>query len=271
MVFLQRRRPRYGAVGRRENRCMRLAAPSAKTMARFIFCYRSTAGLFQLFVGARCDTLTLAEREDISRGIASGSSIREIARGSAASRVDGEPGGGPPRRASTYRASEADHQAWKLALRPKACLLAMHSKLRTIVASKLILNWSPEQISGWLKRRYPEQREHARVPRNHLPQLIHPGSRGAEKRADSAPAVQAAIRRSVHARAGGNHTVRSSMPSPSGRGLQKSKIAPFPVIGRAICSAAPATVTSQPWWNDIHALSCWSKCPAKTRRPSSPR
>jgi hypothetical protein len=55
MVFLQCRRPRYGAVERRENRCMRSAVPSAKTMARFISCYRSTAGLFQLFVAARSE------------------------------------------------------------------------------------------------------------------------------------------------------------------------------------------------------------------------
>src|ERR1700683_1220450 len=53
-----------------------------------------------------------------------------------------------------YRASGADHQAWKSALRPRPCLLAIHRKLRTIVANKLILNWSPEQISGWLKKRY---------------------------------------------------------------------------------------------------------------------
>src|ERR1700757_742456 len=100
-------------------------------------------------------TLTLAEREGISRGIASGSSIREIARGlqRAASTVSREVArhGGRP----LYRASEADHQAWKLALRPRPCLFAIHRKLRTIVASKLILDWSPEQISGWLKIRYP--------------------------------------------------------------------------------------------------------------------
>jgi IS30 family transposase len=100
-------------------------------------------------------SLTLAEREDISRGIASGLSIREIARGlqRAASTVSREVArhGGRP----AYRASEADHQTWKAALRPKACLLARHRKLRLIVASKLILDWSPEQISGWLKRRYP--------------------------------------------------------------------------------------------------------------------
>ena len=88
-------------------------------------------------------TLTLAEREDISRGIACGSSIREIARGlqRAASTVSREVvrNGGRP----LYRANEADRQAWKSALRPKVCLLANHETLRTIVASKLILDWSP--------------------------------------------------------------------------------------------------------------------------------
>src|ERR1700693_3394311 len=101
-------------------------------------------------------TLTLAEREDISRGIASGSSIREIAKGleravSTVSREVARHGGRP-----LYRANEADQQAWESALRPKLCLLAVHVKLQEIVASKLILDWSPEQISGWLKRRYPE-------------------------------------------------------------------------------------------------------------------
>src|ERR1700743_1355672 len=86
-------------------------------------------------------TLTLAEREDISRGIASGLSIREIARGlqravSTVSREVARHGGRP-----LCRASEADHQAWKSAQRPKACLLAKHRKLRMIVASKLIQDW----------------------------------------------------------------------------------------------------------------------------------
>src|SRR5580658_5202948 len=84
--------------------------------------------------------LTLTEREEISRGIASGTSIREIARGleRAASTVSREVArhGGRP----LYRASEADLRAWKSALRPKACLLANHRKLRLMVASKLILN-----------------------------------------------------------------------------------------------------------------------------------
>ena len=99
--------------------------------------------------------LTLAEREDISRGIASGSSIREIARGlsratSTVSREIARHGGRP-----AYRAHDADGQVWRSALRPKRCRLATNRKLRDIVASKLILDWSPEQISGWLKIHYP--------------------------------------------------------------------------------------------------------------------
>jgi len=101
-------------------------------------------------------TLTLTEREDISRGIASGCSMREIAKGlrravSTVSREVARHGGRP-----LYRASAADQQAWESALRPKLCLLAMHSKLQEIVASKLVLDWSPQQISGWLKTEYPE-------------------------------------------------------------------------------------------------------------------
>src|ERR1700675_2738314 len=100
--------------------------------------------------------LTLAEREDISRGLASGSSFREIARhlDRAASTVSREVSrhGGLP----VYRAHEADEHAWDSALRPKLCLLALHARLRQLVASKLILDWSPEQISGWLKTEYPD-------------------------------------------------------------------------------------------------------------------
>ena len=99
--------------------------------------------------------LTLAEREDISRGIASDSSIREIARllkrsASTVSREIARHGGRP-----AYRAHDADRRAWVSALRPKRCFLAGNHRLRDVVASKLILDWSPEQISGWLKTRYP--------------------------------------------------------------------------------------------------------------------
>ena len=102
--------------------------------------------------------LTLDEREDISRGVASGSSIRAIASGlgRAASTVSREVTRHGGR--SAYRALDADKQAWKSALRAKRCLLAGNRKLREIVADKLVLDWSPEQISGWLKTQYPDDK-----------------------------------------------------------------------------------------------------------------
>ena len=99
--------------------------------------------------------LTLAEREDISRGIASGCSMWVIAQhlGRASSTISREVARHGGR--AQYRANEADSQAWESALRPKVCCLALHNQLRTLVASKLMQDWSPEQISGWLKQSYP--------------------------------------------------------------------------------------------------------------------
>jgi IS30 family transposase len=95
------------------------------------------------------------EREEISRGLATGCSIRQIARSldrapSTVSREIRRNGGG-----QGYRASRADQRAWDQALRPKACRLARHGRLRWRVAQKLALQWSPEQIAGWLKRQFP--------------------------------------------------------------------------------------------------------------------
>ena len=126
-------------------------------------------------------TLTLTEREDISRGIACGSSIREIAKGlqravSTVSREVARHGG-----RTQYRASEADHQAWESALRPKVCLLAIQSKLQEIVAGKLVLDWSPEQISGWLKNQYPED-ESMRVSHETIYRSLFIQARGVLKK-----------------------------------------------------------------------------------------
>lgn len=103
----------------------------------------------------RGTTLALVEREEISRGLADGSSLRAIAAalGRAPSTVSREVarGGGP----SGYRAASADQRAWNAARRPQPCLLARNARLRRSVARKLALDWSPEQISGWLVRTYP--------------------------------------------------------------------------------------------------------------------
>jgi IS30 family transposase len=99
--------------------------------------------------------LSFAEREEVSRGIAAGDSIRAIARGlsRAPSTVSQEISrhGGRER----YRAADADLAAWRSARRPKRCLLAKNRKLRQIVAAKLKEDWAPQQIAGWLKAEYP--------------------------------------------------------------------------------------------------------------------
>src|SRR5246127_302716 len=99
--------------------------------------------------------LRLEEREEISRGIAAGRSMRRIAQGlrrspSTVSREIRRNGG-----CRAYRAGEADRRARQRALRPKRCRLTRHARLRWRVAQKLALQWSPEQISGWLKRQFP--------------------------------------------------------------------------------------------------------------------
>lgn len=128
---------------------------------------------------AEC-ALTLAEREEISRGIAGGRSVRAIARdlGRAASTVSREinRNGGTRR----YRAEAADSQAWKRALRPKACKLACHAQLRQAVASKLELKWSPEQIAGWLRRNWPED-EARRVSHETIYRSLYIQARGVLK------------------------------------------------------------------------------------------
>jgi transposase, IS30 family len=147
--------------------------------------------------------LSRAEREDISRGIASGSSIREIARrldraASTVSREVTRHGGRP-----AYRAHEADDQAWESALRPKSCLLALHQRLREVVASKLILDWSPEQISGWLKMQYPDD-ESMRVSHETIYRSLFIQARGVlKKELMDHLRSKRRMRRSQHARVGG--------------------------------------------------------------------
>ena len=100
--------------------------------------------------------LTLAEREEISRAVVAGHSMRSIAAqlGRAPSTISREikRNGGQ----EGYRASRADQAAWDRGRRPKAGKLAANRVLARLVAGKLRLQWSPEQVAGWLKRTYPD-------------------------------------------------------------------------------------------------------------------
>jgi IS30 family transposase len=99
--------------------------------------------------------LTFSEREEISRGVVAGWSLRSIAAAlgrapSTVSREINRNGGRQP-----YRASKAEQSAWDRAHRPKTCKLVQNRALARIVAKKLQLEWAPLQIAGWLKRTCP--------------------------------------------------------------------------------------------------------------------
>src|ERR1700687_2424745 len=150
--------------------------------------------------------LTAVEREDISRGLASGAALRTIAQHldravSTVSREVARHGG-----RSAYRANEADDQAWKSALRPKPCLLALHEQLQEIVASKLLLDWSPEQISVWLKLQYPHD-ESMRVSHETIYRSLFIQARGVlKKELIQHLRSKRRIRRSRHSRDSGHHS-----------------------------------------------------------------
>jgi IS30 family transposase len=148
--------------------------------------------------------LTLAEREEISRGIAAGSSIRAIAAGlkrspSTVSREINRNGG---RR--RYRANKADEAAWARAERAKSCKLAQHPALARIVAEKLMNWWSPRQIAGWLKRTYPDD-ETLQVSHETIYKTLFIQARGALKK----ELIQH-LRRSHAIRRSRHHTQKAS-------------------------------------------------------------
>jgi IS30 family transposase len=125
--------------------------------------------------------LTLVEREEISRGLVAGHSLRAIASqlGRAPSTVSRELRRNGGRRA--YRATQADRAAWGQSLRPKTCKLAENRSLARAVAQKLSQRWAPEQIAGWLKRLYPDD-ERMQVSHETIYKSLFIQARGALKK-----------------------------------------------------------------------------------------
>jgi IS30 family transposase len=143
--------------------------------------------------------LTLAEREEISRGLVRNLSLRAIATQlgrspTAISRELHRNGG-----AEEYRAVKADQAAWDRALRPKRCKLACNHSLSRTIATKLRLQWSPQQITGWLKCEYPEDESH-QVSYETIYRSLFIQARGVlKKELQQHLRTQRAIRRSKHA------------------------------------------------------------------------
>lgn len=125
--------------------------------------------------------LCFEERETISRGLAAGQTMRQIARSlrrpvSTISREMAHNGG---RRG--YRAGEAERRAWERARRPKPCVLAGNKRLRDLVAEKLSWDWSPRQISQWLERAFPAD-HNLRVSAETIYRSLFVQARGALKK-----------------------------------------------------------------------------------------
>jgi len=126
-------------------------------------------------------TIHLSEREEISRGIVTGESLRSIANRlrrapSSISREIRRHGG-----LARYRAAVADTDAWENARRPKTCRLASNPRLQQLVSRKLTEDWSPEQISHWLVSEYPDD-PLMRVSHETIYRTLYVQARGALKK-----------------------------------------------------------------------------------------
>lgn len=149
--------------------------------------------------------LTLTDREAISRAMAEGRSIRSVASllGRAPSTISREVNRNGGRGA--YRAAEADGAAWSRALRPKRCKLAEKPDLASVVADKLRLLWSPEQIAGWLRQTYPHD-ENQQVSHETIYRSLFIQARGALKKE-----LLQYLRRTRGMRRGRHHTQKTAI------------------------------------------------------------
>jgi len=150
--------------------------------------HSSIQGIFSRAGGIRppdrtrsCLALSLSEREEISRGLVAGRSIRAMATalGRAPSTISREiqRNGGP----QDYRAAPADKAAWDRTRRPKTCKLVNNHAMARLVAEKLRQFWSPEQIAGWLKRTFPDD-ENNQVSHETIYRSLFIQARGALKK-----------------------------------------------------------------------------------------
>ena len=126
--------------------------------------------------------LSSQEREEISRGLAQGESLRAISRHlrRAASTISREVDRNGGR--AMYRAAPAERRAWRQAERPKPCRLAQQGRLRRVVATQLAQRWSPQQIAGWLRQTFPSDPD-LRVSHETIYRSLFVQSRGVLKRA----------------------------------------------------------------------------------------
>lgn len=185
--------------------------------------------------------LTLAEREEISRAVVAGNSIRSMAAllGRAASTISREirRNGGQ----GGYRANQADQAAWDRAHRPKVCKLVENRAVAQIVADKLQLQWSPEQIAGWLKLTYPDDTSY-QVSHETIYRTLFIQARGALKKEllEHLRRTRAMRRSRHHTQKKENHgRITDAVSIPNGR--LRLRIGRCQVTGKAISCAVAGT------------------------------
>jgi DNA-binding CsgD family transcriptional regulator len=202
-------------------------------------------------------SLSMAEREEISRGVAAGEPCRQIAArlGRAPSTVSRElvRNGGRGR----YRAQVADAAAFRRAQRPKPGKLVTEPRLRTLVEAKLALRWSPQQIAGWLPLAYPQDSV-MRVAHETIYLSLFVQSRGALRRE-----LQRCLRTGRAMRyPRGKRLPRDvgscATPSTSASDPPRRPTGRCPAIGKATWSSASGPARSGPWSSATAARCCCS-------------
>lgn len=199
--------------------------------------------------------LTFADREEISRGLAEGVSLRAIATviGRPVSTVSREVArnGGRQR----YRAYAAEWAMWDRALRPKVCKLAATPRLRAIVEEKLADDWSPEQISRWLRRVFPNDPE-LQVSHETIYLSLFVQARGALRKE-----LTAHLRSKRKIRRGKTITEKGHGKGQIVGALHISErpaeaTALSRATGKATCCSDPASLRSPPWSNGKAGSRC---------------
>ena len=152
-----RERAQMWAAWRRGESLRQIGAALCRASATIHWQIREKGGIAPPSRSRASNHLTEAQREEISRGLVEGVSLREVARrlGKPASTISREVARNGGREA--YRATKAEAATWVRARRPKKCLLSCNAPLRDAVASKLMEDWSPQQIAGWLYETYENE------------------------------------------------------------------------------------------------------------------
>ncbi|XWO18325.1 helix-turn-helix domain-containing protein [Paenarthrobacter nitroguajacolicus] len=153
--------------------------------------------------------LSLTEREMIRDMAAGGSSMRTIAQilGRSPSTISRELARNTDSRLG-YLPHGAHRQAACRRARPKTAKLVSESELRDYVKDKLLIRWSPEQISNTLIEEFPHNPGDAREPRNDLSSPLPPGQRRTQTRSAVSAAQRTDTPQTTHDRRTTHATVR---------------------------------------------------------------